>query len=101
MTGASAGQGRVCNGLKWPSQRLCNGVAAMNETKPATQSVTIVANLLTVLALALGLLFKEFGPAEQAAFVEAGSGAAAAVLQLVSIWGRVRATARIQGIAEN
>lgn len=72
----------------------------MNETKPATQSITIAANLLTVVALALGLLFKEFGPEEQAAFVQAGSGVAAGLLQLVSIWGRIRATARIEGIAE-
>lgn len=100
MTGAATGQARCYNGLTWRSQCLCNGVAAMTETKPATHSVTIVANLLTVLALGLGLLFKEFGPAEQAAFVEAGSGVVAAVLQLVSIWGRVRATARIHGVAE-
>lgn len=99
--GAGAGQAGHCRGLKWASQRLFNRSAtAMNETKPATQSITIAANLLTVVALALGLLFKEFGPEEQAAFVQAGSGVAAGLLQLVSIWGRIRATARIEGIAE-
>lgn len=73
----------------------------MTETKPATQSVTIVANVLTVAALLIGMTVKEFGPAEQSTFVQAGSAIVAGVLQLVSIWGRLRATARIDGAFKN
>lgn len=99
MTGVGTGQ----TGISWAFKSVLQssfiaGETAMQETKPAAQSITIVANLLTVLALLLGLYFKEFGPQQQSAFVEAGSAAAAGILQIVSIWGRMRATRRITGL---
>ena len=100
--GAGAGQSPACIARTRLLQQPFNGSETpVPETKPATQSVTIVANVLTVMALLIGMTVKEFGPAEQATFVQAGSAIVAGVLQLVSIWGRVRATARIDGAFTN
>lgn len=65
------------------------------DAKSPAKSVTIVSNVLSIAALAAGLAFKEVGPAEQQAIVTTGSTLAAGVLQLLSIWGRVRAKQRI------
>ena len=102
VTGTGAGQPGNCNGDKQPLQMGFNGseMAMQQETKPASQSLTIIANLLTVVALLLGLAYKEFGPAQQTAFVQAGSAIAAAALQVISIWGRMRATQRIVGVVQ-
>lgn len=100
--GAGAGQSPACIARTCQFQTAFNPSAtAMPETKPATQSITIVANVLTMVALLIGMTVKEFGPAEQATFVQAGSAIVAGGLQLVSIWGRVRATARIDGAFKN
>ena len=67
----------------------------LEDTKPAAKSLTIVSNVLSIAVLALGVLVREVGPAEQQLIVDAGTALAAGVLQLVSIWGRVRAKQRI------
>ena len=67
----------------------------LEDAKPASKSLTIVSNVLSIGVLAAGVLVRELGPAEQQAIVDGGTAAVAGVLQLVSIWGRIRAKKRI------
>lgn len=67
----------------------------LENTKPAMKSLTIVSNVLSIGVLAAGVLVREIGPAEQQTIVDAGTAVSAGVLQLVSIWGRLRAKKKI------
>ncbi len=67
----------------------------LEDTKPAAKSLTIVSNVLSIGVLAADVLVRELGPAEPQAIVDGGTAAAAGVLQLLSIWGRIQAKKRI------
>lgn len=67
----------------------------MDDQKPATKSITIISNALSIAALAAGAFIPSVTPEVQAGAVQGGSMAVAGVLQLFSIWGRLRATKRI------
>ena len=68
----------------------------LEDTKPAAKSLTIVSNVLTIGVLAAGAtVARNLTPGDQQTIIETGTVLAGGVLQLVSIFGRMRATKRI------